>query len=196
MRKILLGAFVFGLVILEARAQEGESPSNSTVSPQQVSSPFSSFKERVFAGGNLGASFGTIQYLYLAPIVGYRITPKFSAGGGIIYQYLRDTRPPELTTNNYGGNLFARRAIYGPLFAQIEYEYLNFEYVTNFNGTEFQTARRGYNSVFIGGGIAQPLGRNAAFMLSAFYNLTYDSSEQISPYSRPWVFRVGIVAGF
>ena len=50
--------------------------------------------------------------------------------------------------------------------------------------------------VFVGGGISQPLGRNAALLVSAFYNLTYSSSERVSPYARPWVFRVGIVAGF
>ena len=184
MRKFLFAAILLALVAGKAEAQERESLKGSP------------FMDRVFVGGNLGASFGTIQYIYLAPVVGYRITPKFSAGGGIIYQYTRDTRPPELTTHNYGANLFARHTIYGPLFAQIEYEYLNFEYVTDYNGTEFLTDRQGYNSVFLGGGIAQPLGRNAALLVSAFYNLTYDSSQRISPYSRPWVFRVGITAGF
>jgi hypothetical protein len=160
MRKFLFVFAILSLVVSQARAQEGESLKNS------------SFKERLFAGGNLGASFGTIQYIYLAPVVGYRITPKFSAGVGVIYQYTRDIRPPELTTNNYGVNLFARHTIYGPLFAQIEYEYLNFEYVADYNGTEFLTARQGYNSVFVGGGISQPLGRNAALLVSVFYILT------------------------
>jgi hypothetical protein len=51
-----------------------------------------------------------------------------------------------------------------------------------------------------GGGVAQPIGRNAAFFMTILYNFSYQNFNNIgvfrSPYNSPWVFRIGIAAGF
>ena len=52
-----------------------------------------------------------------------------------------------------------------------------------------------YASVFVGGGLSQPMGHNAAFLISAMYNLSYDSNEP-SPYDSPWVIGAGVSVGF
>lgn len=153
----------------------------------------SSFLERVYVGGNLGLQFGDVTNIQIAPIVGYRITNDFSAGVGVQYQYTKLKRfAPALTSNNYGASVFTRYRIKSPFFLQAEYEYLNYE---NFiSATE--KSRRSISSIFVGGGISQPIGANAAFTLSVMYNLSYDETDINSPYSSPLRIGGGINLGF
>jgi hypothetical protein len=147
-----------------------------------------SFKDRLFTGGSFGAAFGAYTYVSVSPVMGYMISPRLSAGVGALYRYVRDDRfVPTYESNDWGLNVFSRFVIYQPLFAHMEYEYLNIDY-----GGE----REGFNNVFLGGGAAFPLGRNAAFLMMALYNFSYDETAVRQPYGSPWVFRVGITAGF
>lgn len=154
----------------------------------------SSFKDRVFVGGNLGLSFGDITNIQIAPIVGYRVTNQFSVGLGPQYQYtrIRIRNGSDLSSNNYGFNLFARYNIFEPFFLQAEYEYLNFEL---FN-IDLSTFRDNFSSVLIGGGISQPIGSRAFFNLTVLYNVIYDNNDPFQPYDSPVVVRAGINLGF
>jgi len=153
----------------------------------------SSFLDRVFVGGNLGLQFGDVTNVQIAPIVGYRVTNDFSAGVGVQYQYIKFKRfVPALTSNNYGASVFARYRVKAPFFLQAEYEYLNYEYFV----TASESLRSSLSSVFVGGGISQPLGGNAAFTLSVMYNLSYDATDLNSPYSSPLRVTGGINLGF
>jgi len=155
-----------------------------------------SWRDRVFTGGGFGLSFSrTFDFVSVSPIVGYRINPKLAAGVGVQYQYSRyKIFNPDLTTHNYGGSVFTRYNFYGPLFLHAEYEYLNYEFPI----TSTDSERRGYNSVFGGGGFFQPIGRNAGFFISVLYNFTYQEprANDFFPYDSPWVIRAGITAGF
>ena len=153
----------------------------------------SSFLDRVFVGGNLGLQFGDVTNVQVAPIIGYRVTNDFSAGVGVQYQYLKYKRfVPALSSNNYGTSVFARYRVEDPLFLQAEYEYLNYEY----HVTTLESQRSSLSSVFVGGGISQPLGGNAAFTLSVMYNLSYDATDVNSPYNSPLRVGGGINLGF
>lgn len=154
----------------------------------------SSFLDRVYVGGNLGLSFGDITNVQIAPIVGYRVTNRFSVGAGPQYQYTRIKLRGgnDLTSNNYGFNLFARYNIVEPFFLQAEYEYLNFE-LFNADLTSF---RENFSNVLIGGGISQPIGSRAFFNLTVLYNVTYDNNAQFTPYDSPVIVRAGINLGF
>ncbi len=154
----------------------------------------SPFWDRVFFGGNLGLSFGDVTFVEVAPLVGYRVTDKLSTGLQIQYRYRNDRRfTPDLEASDYGFNLFARYNIFEPFFLQAEYEYLDFEFITFPDNNSF---REGFSSVLIGGGVAQPLGRRAFFIITALYNLSYDDSEVIRPYDSPLILRVGVNLGF
>ncbi|NBC24998.1 MAG: hypothetical protein GVX78_05220 [Bacteroidetes bacterium] len=60
-------------------------------------------KERIFVGGGLGLSFGTITNIRIAPVVGYRVSPDLSFGLGPSYQYYSDSRfTPKLESTIYG----------------------------------------------------------------------------------------------
>ena len=52
-----------------------------------------------------------------------------------------------------------------------------------------------HDSFFVGAGFYRPISRNAAFVVSASYNLTYEENEP-SPYDSPWVIGAGVNVGF
>ena len=156
-----------------------------------------SFKDRVFAGGGMGASFSSYaDFVSVSPIIGYRVTPRLATGIGLQYRYTSyKAYNPKLTTNDYGASLFARFMVYGPLFLHAEFEHLNYEFPGSVPG---ETLRKDFNSFLAGGGFFQPIGRRAGFFAVALYNFSYQSSygNFYYPYSNPLILRVGITAGF
>jgi hypothetical protein len=155
--------------------------------------------DRLFFGGNFGMQFGTITSIEISPLIGYYITPKFSAGVGARFEYFKDKgyyAPYETTI--YGGNIFTRYIIISNLgeglniglntgiFLQAEYEALSLE-KAYFEPPYTEDGRFIVHSVLIGGGIIQPLGPRSAFLLSVLYNLNETAR---SPYSNP-IIRVG-----
>ena len=66
-----------------------------------------------YAGGNFGLQFGTITLIDVSPLIGYKITDRYSMGIGGTYTYYRDKRfNPAYTSNVYGGRLFAKFIIW------------------------------------------------------------------------------------
>ena len=94
----------------------------------------------------------------------------------------------DVNTNDYGASVFARFRIKGPWWLHGEYEYLNYEFIRS----DLSTEREGFSSVLVGGGVWQPISKNAAVFANALYNLSYDSSELRSPYDSPFILRAGI----
>ena len=114
---------------------------------------------RWWFGGGLGLAFGDVQFISIEPVIGYSISPKLSAGGRLIFRYRKDTRyEPEFSTNDYGAGLFLRYMVARPFYVQGEYEHLNYE-LQSFDGS---SERQGFDSVYGGFGVAQPIGTNTA----------------------------------
>lgn len=156
-----------------------------------------SLRDKIFVGGGLGASFTRYtDFVSVSPIIGYKVSPRFAPGIGLMYRYTSyKTVNPKLTTNDYGANIFARFKLFGPFFLHAEFEHLNYEFPGVSPG---ETLRKDFNSFLAGGGFFQPIGRKAGFFASALYNFSYQSSYNYTyyPYSSPLVLRVGITAGF
>lgn len=170
------GLLVFFLLLIGfiAKAQDGEP-----------------FTDRIYFGGNLGLQFGTITNIEVAPIVGYRITHDFSAGIGITYIYYKaDYDYFEVTSNIYGGRVFARRTIGENFFLHGEYESLNLDV---YDISEDRIAREWVPGLFLGGGYFQPVGNKLGVSVLGLYNVIYDDDK--SPYNSPWVIRVGFTVG-
>ena len=149
--------------------------------------------DRWFFGGGVGLGFGDATYVNVSPFAGYRLTDDFSIGAGLQYRYRNDTRfSRDLSTTDYGTNLFARYRVFGPAFVHAEYEYLSFQYYTSAQSKQ----RTGVSSLLAGGGISQPLGSNASMFALVLYNLSYSGYSNPSPYSSPWVIRFGVGIGF
>jgi hypothetical protein len=144
-----------------------------------------SWKERIYTGGGLGMSGGSDAYgnryfyIGLYPIIGYRVTPEFSAGVSLSWQHY-DYTDIGVTVDQYGGAPFVRYN-FGQLFLYSEFMILN-------SPTYDNTHRAIYNRWLIGAGFSQPVGRKGAINAMGLYDVLYKSSDRA--FTSPWVFRV------
>jgi hypothetical protein len=147
-----------------------------------------SLKQRLFINGNFGLSFGNNQtFIEASPLIGYRLTPRLSAGLGPIYRYYEiQLANSRFTESQYGMRVFSRYTIIPNLFAHAEYESLN---LTAYDRPE--EPRIYIHSVLVGGGYVQPLGRSAVFIM-LLYNL---NQTFYTPYQNP-IIRAGVNIGF
>jgi hypothetical protein len=149
--------------------------------------------ERLWFGGGIGFSFGTVDYVEISPIVGFSATEQLSVGGGVLYRYRKDDRYSEsLSTDDYGANVFVRYRFLPSVFAHAEYEYLSYEFVQ----FDLSTDRDDFNSLLVGPGFVQTMGDRSSFYALALYNFSYDDTDLYSPYSDAWSYRVGVSFGF
>lgn len=142
--------------------------------------------DRLFTGGNLGVQFGTVTFVDVSPLLGYKITEKISAGIGATYQYYHyKDRYYDFATNVYGGRVFGRYLFTDFLFGHIEYEYLNLE------AFDFQRRRVDVGSLMAGAGYIQRVGDHVAVIAMILYNFT---ESVYTPYQNP-IIRVGVNIG-
>ncbi len=151
----------------------------------------SEFMDKVFVGGGFNMWFSdSYSFIELSPIVGYKVTDRFSAGVGVTYQYLQrkyyypNGQEFNNSDNVFGGRLFARYQLVGPLFMYGEFEDLNLE-VHQYNN---QFEREWVPGMFLGGGLMQPFGRKGGVAIMFLYNVMYDDLR--SPYNSPFVYRI------
>lgn len=71
-------------------------------------------KDRLYYGGNFGASFGTITFVDVSPLVGAMINNRLSGGVGATYQYFNDRRFFGGSNTLYGGGSLAG-IMYSPI---------------------------------------------------------------------------------
>jgi hypothetical protein len=152
--------------------------------------------DRVYFGGGFGLSVGTdVTAISAMPMVGYKWTDEFSTGVSVIYQYV-NWKSIDYSTSNYGGSVFTRYIIMDSYFAHAEFEHLRYERVfVNSSGDITQKQRLGNNALLLGGGYRQPMGRNAAFMVTVLYDVLWKGIGE-SPYASPLNVRAGIAVGF
>ena len=152
-----------------------------------------SFRDRLFFGGSFGLAIGTYTDIEVSPIVGYYITPRWSAGFGVTYEYYNNKyhwaydipTPPwvqyeRFETHIWGGRLFTNYVIVNNvndwislgfnfrIFAHVEYEALSYEkgfLAYHKPGREWQ------HSVLAGGGLRFPTGKRSSMNLYILWNL-------------------------
>lgn len=144
------------------------------------------FGQRLYYGGGLGATFGTITSIQVSPRVGYRIMHRWSAGVGAHYQYYKDNRFPSFDTHIYGGNVHTRVYIWDNIYAQSEFEVLSLE---TQDYLDYSITRRNIPAWFVGAGYFMPIGRRSGIGITFLYDLIQDV---YSPYPGNFVFRIGI----
>jgi hypothetical protein len=180
MKKILTILILYGIAF----------KSSAQYIDANATKPKSSFSDHLFFGGIFGLQFATDQtYVEVAPLIGYRVTEKFSAGLNlkyIFYKYHIDNFPT-YSTSLYGGGPFARYFIFDGLFAHFEYELLNME-VPDLYG---QLYRENVTSVFLGGGYRQMLGDRSALDFMILWNI---NDNKYSPYVNP-IIQFGFAFG-
>lgn len=150
-------------------------------------------QSKFFFGGNLGLSFGTYTYIEIAPIAGYKITPRLWAGLGPKYMYLKQKSYYE--TSIYGVKAFASFTVFknlsetinigiGDIFIYFENETLSLEqiYYDPVNSVYFKGDRNWHNIPLAGGGMRFPVGMRAGFSIYMLWGFT-KSAELL--YSNP-----------
>lgn len=152
------------------------------------------FLDRVYFGGNFSLQFGSYTAIVISPLAGYMVTPRFSIGPGITYQYLKGEafdytsgRVYDYSSNIYGFRVFARYNITPMFFAYTEYESLKVDF-PSLDGS--QLVREWVPGYFIGGGVFQSVGKRAGLGLTVLLNLLHDDRK--SPYNSNLIIRAGI----
>lgn len=143
-----------------------------------------------------GSSSSSGFYLEISPLVGYRITEKWSAGPGLINQYkyekfnLSPGKVQEFSSYNYGLRAFTRYQLFPAFFLHAEYETLSYNYLSyNPFTKEIDQLRRSVDGLFVGGGYRSYMTERTAIDISVLVNL---NESRYSPYPNP-IFRVGFV---
>ena len=154
--------------------------------------------DRLIYGGGLGLGFGRSTTISVSPIIGYRITDKFSAGVGFGYQYAKIKNYFELQDINTGAwnyydykssiasaSVWTRYLILPSLFAHVEYEhnfmsFQNYRFAQNGTGT-IESYKEKYNApaLLVGGGYRQAVTDRASITLMLLYDVIKD---EYSPY--------------
>jgi hypothetical protein len=192
MRAGLIYSVVLNLILTVGFGQENPP---TTVPPGQnnqstlLPKDFSSFKERLFFGGNVGAWFGSTTYLNISPLVGYKVTKKFSVGVGGTYNYFSQTyMNQKYTSTIYGSNVFARYLVLENVFAQVGWDRLSVSDYTS----PIPNSRVWIHNLLVGGGVRQPFSDKGSFIAAVFYNI---NQTPLSPYPNPIIqvgFNIGI----
>ncbi|MCU0332931.1 MAG: hypothetical protein MUC75_06190 [Ignavibacteriaceae bacterium] len=171
---------------------------DSVVVKEQTAPPPSnpqSSENKWYYGGTIGFNFWS-DYFYLSvnPIVGYKVSPKFSVGGKLLYSYYNYDEP-DISTNNYGASIFARfRPIY-QIYLHSEFAYESYEIpVYNSQNREWDSERNWVPFLLLGGGFVQRVGANASVYVEVLFDVIQDEN---SPYE-DWdpIISIGGGVGF
>lgn len=156
--------------------------------PQKAKKPL---KDKIYFGGAIGVSFGSYTRLAVYPMIGYKLTPKLSAGLEIGYEYVKNNNTsPAYETSNYGFSILSRYRLLPPVFLHAEYSMYNYEQFIIDEGTE----RVWVPFLFLGAGFVKNIGgRSSVYAMVKFDVLQNENS----PYGdwEPW-FTVGVSVGF
>ena len=166
-------------IVLNVSGQAREtSTERQPLTPTKKSSKFDPSK--LVVGGGLGAQFGSITSVQLAPMVGYLFTENLLLGvsGKYIY-YEEDYGTFNYSTNMYGGGVFGQYYFFENFITHLEYELLNLDAYDPLDGS---VDRINVSSFFIGGGYRSTLGGNSFASIMVLYNINDDI---YSPYINP-----------
>lgn len=215
MKKILT-VLALTCITLSLHAQEVyNSSGRRTASRQKQSEGFDPGK--LIFGGGVALGFGNSSLvLGASPIIGYRITDKFSAGVGIGYLYFRikeevalyDPTTNEIRTYPFKSSLFypslwARFLVTQNLFVHAEFEY-DFQSAKFYdydadpasptvNQPIMMKENRQSQALLLGGGFRQPISTNVSFVGMLLYDVL---QQEYSPYKNRLDFRLGVAVGF
>ncbi|MBN2480355.1 MAG: hypothetical protein JXB19_01340 [Bacteroidales bacterium] len=185
-RSLLVFAISLSSVVASAQVEE---PVRSSGSKDKT--PIS---RRLVFGGDIGLSFGTITYIKLAPLVGYRITDRLTAGLGPIYIFEK-YKNYGLQTSTYGGKAILSFTIIrgtggsgflglGDIVLHAENELINVEPLF-FNPSTYHYFfgdRLWIDNLLVGGGLSQSLGGSFGISMFILWDVT---QNPYSPYSNP-----------
>ncbi len=188
MKKIILLIFLICAMMSNSWAlNAGKDEQYSRLSKQdKIIQP-----DRIYYGAELGLSFGDYFQISVIPMIGYKLTPKFSVGGKIGYSYTADKRFEEkITSNSYGASIFSRYSLIAGLYAHAEFAYFSYEFQTR----QLESEREWVPFIMLGGGYTLPISANTSMFVEVLWDVLQDEN---SPYdsSDPFI-KIGVGVGF
>jgi hypothetical protein len=193
MSRLISYLLVFVSLYTTVLAQENPPSSVPPPTPQNNQMPaapkeFSSFKERIYVGGNVGAWFGSSTYINVSPVVGCKINKTLSVGVTGTYNYYSQTyNGQKFVSTVYGGGAFGRYLIFDNFFAQVGFERLS---VLDYRSI-LPESRVWVDNILVGGGYRQNFTERASFVAAIFYNI---NQTPLSPYPNP-IIQIGFNIG-
>lgn len=148
------------------------------------------FRDRLFYGGNVGLTLGTITDVQISPVVGYWLLPRIAVAIGPTYRYYKYQYDK---TSIYGGKTYIQIVliedinsvlpvgVHTGIFIQAEDELLSLK-TSYWKYPPYLSDRFYVNTVLLGGGISQQVGRRSTIDFAILWPLN-DSSYEI--YSKP-----------
>jgi hypothetical protein len=149
------------------------------------------YQSKLYYGGYLSLSLGNYTVVGATPLIGYKVSQKFSVGTQLSYEYVKDKRyNANYETSNYGLSVFSRYRIVPQLYAHVEFSEMNYK----FYYTNGSNAREWVPFLWLGGGYSQPISRNTWFNVQVLFDVL---NNENSPYTE-WepYFSVGFGVGF
>lgn len=202
MKKVVFALFIL-FMYSGAMAQEVYNSSGKTNYKKKKTTGYD--PDRLIIGGGMNLAFGSgYTNVGASPIVGYRLTKRFSAGIGVGYQYYKfpDYVDPFYNVhyaymNIVYPNVWARYFVYRNIFinATFEHDIITLKSPLDRYGNLNQTKQSVTNEcLLMGVGLRQPLGGRMSFYGELFYDVL---QGPYSPYPKNGPgLRFGVAAGF
>src|SRR5699024_3321855 len=152
-------------------------------------------KEKLFFGGNIGLSFGSMTYINLSPLIGYRFSKMLSAGVQLngVYESV-DYGMEKDRYGMLGLGVFGRFYPIPQIFLQVQPEADYYMGKTKYNdGTSSEKYQDMDTAFLVGGGYSQTIGRNNDSVIMLLYDVLQNDN---SPYGNQPIFRAGVNIGF
>lgn len=204
MKKQLLCSIMLGFVLLAFSVDAyGQRDREKSSNADEYFDESGGFVHRLWYGGGftLGFSGGTYSSLFqigVSPMVGYKITDKFSIGPRVSFLYsnyrVRTYTNTVAKANlvSYAAGAFARYKVFNPIFVHTEYEIENEGYAEiNVNG-DLLKYREQQNNIYVGAGYNGAAGGLLGYEILVLYNVREDENSIDSPFS----FRFGLTYKF
>ena len=155
----------------------------------------SSKMSKVFAGGDIGVTFGKFNEVRLSPLIGYRFTDKVSAGVKFVYRHSWEKITPQLGEDYYlnsdavGGNIFMQYNPVPEFYVKTEYSYQTYKQST----TQSTSESTAVPFLFLGGGYSKMINKNLYFNAGIKVDILNNLNSPFDNYT-PF-FDVGMTVG-
>ncbi len=161
-----------------AFAQQGGGLAAGTTSIKPKKDP-RPLKDRLWFGGGIGLSFGTVTAIQLDPMVAYKVDQKnkLSVGLGGSYWYFRDNRfVPAYDFKAYGYRVFSRFRFIEQAYAHAEFLHMNVE-ANRFAAFSEIQPRIWVPHLLIGAGYVQHLGGRSSIFFQVLFDVMQDPNS-------------------
>jgi hypothetical protein len=185
--RLLSILFVLLLFAFVVKGQPEEESQYSSVFQNQATI----MPDRLYYGGFVTLTLGSYTVIGATPLIGYKVSPQFSIGTQLSYEYFSDKRGSnDFSSSNYGASIFTRYRFIPELYGHLEYSYMNYE----FNASLIGDKRQWVPFLFVGGGFSQPISNTTWLNAQVLFDVIQDENSPFEDWE-PF-YSVGIGIGF